>query len=176
MALKANIVICGNRKLRIKYLRNGDDDDLDQDDTVWDYFVDRTSVNARKQDFTVHVYREPPEPTEHIHSFRDESVAPNSSARYLKRPRHSLLKDAAAEQYASSYAREGSGLTNKRQRLDYETPGGVLDKDCPLTFLERDLENSVCIVENSQRSPRTSRRFCRNQQRGRHFADTYSRG
>ena len=128
------------------------------DDSVGDYFVDRTSGNARIEDFTVLVHRLPPEPAELPPSFRDASVAPNSSARYLKRPRHSLLKDAVVGRYAGNYAHEGNGSTNKRQRLDYGAHGGALEADRPINSHERDLEGSVCVIEDSQQSPRTSRR------------------
>ncbi|MCJ1247055.1 hypothetical protein MMC30_004266 [Trapelia coarctata] len=147
----------GKGKLNIKYLQDGYETLLDMDDSVGDYFVDRTSGNARIEDFTVLVHRLPPEPAELTPSFRDESVAPNSSARYLKRPRHSLLEGAAVGRYASGYAREGDGVANKRQRLGYGAHHGALDSDCPMNSRERDdPDGSISLVEDSQQSPRTS--------------------
>lgn len=140
------------------------------DDSVGDYFVDRTGGTARIEDFTVLVHRLPPEPAEEAeigHSARDESVAPNSSARYLKRPRNSLPEDAVVTRYANGYGVEGHGLTHKRQRLNYAALGDVLEqRDRPIASQERDSQGSIHIVENSQRSPRTSRMSCRHSTHG----------
>lgn len=171
MASRADSAASGCRKLNIKYLENGWKDALDQDDSVGEIFVDRTSVNAQIEDWTVLVRRLPPDPGEHITSFREESIAPNSSARYLKRPRPSLLEDATTGRYANGYAHEGYGVTNKRQRLDYSGHGGTLDPDRPINSRERDLGGSVFLVEDSQQSPRASRRSYRCTNRERSAAD-----
>lgn len=163
------------RKLGIKYLKDGYDTLLDQADSVGDYFVDRIGGTARIEDFTVHVHRLPPEPAaevELVHSARNESVAPNSSARYLKRPRQSLPKDAAVARYANGYGAEEREVTHKRQRLNYGAFGDVLEqRDRPIISQERDSESSVHLVENSQRSPRTNRRSCKYSTLGTYTAD-----
>lgn len=163
------------RKLGIKYLKDGYDTLLDQADSVGDYFVDRTGGTARIEDFTVHVHRLPPEPAEEVelvHSARDESVAPNSSARYLKRPRQSLPKDTAVARYANGYGGEECEVTHKRQRLIYGAFGDVLEqRDRPIISQERDSESSVHLVENSQRSPETNRRSCKYSTLGTYTAD-----
>lgn len=175
IALRADSAGRFCRKLGIKYLKDGYDTLLDQADSVGDYFVDRTGGTARIEDFTVHVHRLPPEPAEEVelvHSARDESVAPNSSARYLKRPRQSLPKDAAVARYANGYGAEEREVTHKRQRLNYGAFGDVLEqRDRPMISQERDSESSVHLIENSQRSPRTNRRSCKYSTLGTYTAD-----
>jgi hypothetical protein len=159
-------------KLRIKYLRDGYKGIIEMDDCVGHHFVDRTKGNARKEDFTIHVYRYPPDEDELNHPHRFSSVAPDSSAswRALKRPISDRLEPALIR-YTNGYFYQGPTQANKRQRLGYGVHESLNSPNGPVPSTERDMtpaagrgyniaiqdKHPEIMVFDSQRSPQRNR-------------------